>query len=76
MRRIAKGVLAMGLSYDLILSSPYVRAKQTAEIVAQVLSTPEGVMFAEALTPEATPRVHRDAAHRSSRAAGRFAGGP
>jgi phosphohistidine phosphatase len=56
MRRIAKGIQASGLSYDLILSSPYLRAKQTAEIVTQVLSTPEGVMLAETLTPEGNPR--------------------
>jgi phosphohistidine phosphatase len=56
MRRIAKGIQAVGLSYDLMLSSPYLRAKQTAEIVAQVVSMPEGVMLSEALTPEGNPR--------------------
>lgn len=56
MRRIAKGIQVSGIASDLILSSPYVRAKQTAEIVAQVLSTPEGVMVAETLTPEGNPR--------------------
>ncbi len=34
MRRIAKGMLALDLSLDGILSSPFIRAKQTAEIVA------------------------------------------
>jgi phosphohistidine phosphatase len=56
MRRIGKGLKALGLGYDLILSSPYLRAKQTAEIVAQVLSMPESVMLAETLTPEGNPR--------------------
>jgi phosphohistidine phosphatase len=56
MRRIAKGIQASGLAYDLILSSPYLRAKQTAEIVAQVLSMPEGVLLVETLTPEGNPR--------------------
>ena len=56
MRRIAKGLLASGVSYDLILSSPYLRAKQTAEVVAQVVSTPEGVRLADTLTPEGNPR--------------------
>jgi phosphohistidine phosphatase len=60
-RRIAKGIQAAGLSYDLILASPYLRAKQTAEIVAQVLSTPEGVLLADALTPESNPRQLIDA---------------
>jgi phosphohistidine phosphatase len=56
MQRIAKGIQASGLAADLILSSPYVRAKQTAEIVAKGLSTPDGVLFAETLTPEGDPR--------------------
>jgi phosphohistidine phosphatase len=56
MRRIGKGLQMVGLSYDLILSSPYLRAKQTAEIVAQVMSMPEGVMLAETLVPEGNPR--------------------
>jgi phosphohistidine phosphatase len=36
MQRVAKGMLALELSFDIILSSPFVRAKQTAEIVADV----------------------------------------
>ena len=34
MRSIARGMKALDLSFDLILSSPYARAKETAEIVA------------------------------------------
>jgi phosphohistidine phosphatase SixA len=34
MRKIARGMKALDLSFDLILSSPYVRARETAEIVA------------------------------------------
>lgn len=37
MRRIAKGMKALGLSFDLILTSPLLRARQTAEIVAPIL---------------------------------------
>jgi phosphohistidine phosphatase len=55
-QRIGEGMLALGLSYDLILSSPYVRAKQTADAVAQVLKTPEGVQLSDALAPEGDPR--------------------
>ena len=56
MRRIAEGMQALGLSYDLMLSSPYLRAKQTAEIVAQILSTAHDVLLVETLTPEGDPR--------------------
>ena len=37
MRRIAKGMKAMDLTFDLILTSPLRRAKETAQIVAGVL---------------------------------------
>jgi len=36
MEEIAGGMHALGLAFDLILSSPYLRARQTAEIVAGV----------------------------------------
>jgi phosphohistidine phosphatase len=64
MRRIAEGMLALGLSYDLILSSPYVRARQTADIVSQVLKTPDGVHLSDTLTPEGDPRQLIEALHR------------
>ncbi len=35
MRRGARGMQALGLKFDALLSSPYLRARQTAEIVAQ-----------------------------------------
>jgi len=56
MRRSAEGMLALGLTYDLILSSPYLRARQTAEIVAQILKTPEGVHLSDTLAPAGSPR--------------------
>ncbi|MEO7300680.1 MAG: phosphohistidine phosphatase SixA [Verrucomicrobiota bacterium] len=39
MVRVAKGMRAMKLRFGLILSSPFVRAKQTAEIVAEVFKS-------------------------------------
>lgn len=36
LRRSANGLLALGLGFDLIFTSPYVRARQTADIVAEV----------------------------------------
>lgn len=39
MRRIALGMKALDLSFDMILSSPYVRARETAEIVAHEFGT-------------------------------------
>jgi phosphohistidine phosphatase len=37
MEQIAQAMLALGLHFDLILSSPYARAEQTARIVARAL---------------------------------------
>jgi phosphohistidine phosphatase len=39
MRKIALGMKTLELSFDLILSSPYVRARETAEIVAHEFGT-------------------------------------
>ena len=49
--RIADAMEAMGLKFDLILSSPYARARQTAEIVADVLGLKKKLEFSEDLTP-------------------------
>src|SRR5215475_7857649 len=50
MRQIAKAILAMDLRFDLILSSPYLRARQTAEIVGAELD--EDVTLNELLVPD------------------------
>jgi len=56
MWRIAEGMKALDLSFDLILSSPYVRAKQTADIVAEVFQAQDKLELSTALTPEADPK--------------------
>jgi phosphohistidine phosphatase len=50
MQQIAEAMLAMDLKFDLILSSPYVRAQQTAQIVAEELD--EVVTFTDFLVPD------------------------
>ena len=50
MHQVAKAMLVMGLKFDLILSSPYVRAEQTAQIVAGELG--EEVTFTDFLKPD------------------------
>src|ERR1051325_3946078 len=56
MRRIAKGMRRMKLEFDLILSSPYLRAKQTAEITAQVLDAEDKLRFSNHLASDADPK--------------------
>ena len=55
--RIADAMDAMGLKFDLILSSPYVRARQTAEIVADALGLKKKLDFSESLTPDGDARA-------------------
>lgn len=56
MHAIAAGMKAAGLSFDLILSSPYLRAKETAEIVAAQFRSVGGLKLTPALTPEGSPK--------------------
>ncbi len=60
MESIARGMRALGLSFDVILSSPYLRARQTAEIVAQVLRAPDQVELSDHLAPDGDPRALLD----------------
>lgn len=56
-RRATKGLANLGVSPSLILTSPYLRAAQTAEIAADELSVPNSaVRVSEALEPERSPR--------------------
>ncbi len=40
-KQVAKGIAALGAAADLLMSSPYVRAMQTAEIFAEALEYPK-----------------------------------
>ena len=54
MRRIAKGMHRLDLEFDLILSSPYLRARQTAGIVVAEFDVEAKLKFSENLTSAAT----------------------
>lgn len=55
MRRIARAMKSAKLSFDLILSSPYLRAKETAEIVARELRMVKKLHYSETLEPGGNP---------------------
>ena len=40
-KQVAEGVVALGATADMLISSPYVRAMQTAEIFAELLKYPK-----------------------------------
>jgi len=48
---IAEGMAALELAFDLILSSPYLRARQTAEIVAEALKARKRLELSDTLAP-------------------------
>ena len=55
---VAKGVAALGINADLFLSSPYVRAVQTAELFADVLEYPkQKIRRTDLLLPGAEPSL-------------------
>lgn len=56
MRREARGMKALKLKFDLILSSPYLRAKQTAEIVTKTFHNDKILKLTPLLAPDGNPR--------------------
>jgi len=55
MWKIANGMKALSLEFDLILSSPYERTKQTAEIVAEAFKAKGRLEFTKTLEPDGDP---------------------
>ena len=53
----AKAMAKMDLSFDLILSSPFLRAKQTAEIIAKRFKLRKKLACSDDLTPTGNPRL-------------------
>jgi len=57
-RQVAKGLAALGVTADLLLSSPYVRAAQTAEIFAAALDyAKQKIRRTDLLLPGAEPSL-------------------
>jgi phosphohistidine phosphatase len=57
LREAARAMKALELSFDLILSSPYLRAKQTAEIIVKNLQLRKKLAFSDNLIPAGNPRL-------------------
>ncbi len=51
MNKIASSLKKMKVKPDLIVSSPYVRARQTAEILAKVMKYKRNICFSDTLIP-------------------------
>jgi phosphohistidine phosphatase len=55
LRREAKGLNALGVTFDLIITSPLVRTRQTADILSESLSGKPAIAESDALAPAGTP---------------------
>jgi len=55
MQTASRGMLALGLSFDVIYTSPLTRARQTARIVTREMKTPRPASVLEALAPGGSP---------------------
>jgi phosphohistidine phosphatase len=53
--KISQALEDLEVEFDWILSSPYLRARQTAEIVAEALNLRKKLEFCDALTPGGSP---------------------
>ncbi len=65
MRRAAKGMEASKLSFDLVLTSPFVRARQTADIVVEVFGLGNRLELSTALAADGNPKELIDELRRS-----------
>src|SRR5262245_56695407 len=54
MRKCARGLVALGVKLDVVLTSPLVRTRQTAEIVAGAFDTRPPIVNIDALVPGAS----------------------
>ena len=64
---MARAIAALKITYDAVLTSPYVRAKQTADLVAEELGLARKLHLCEALAPGGNPRVLVEEIRRRSR---------
>lgn len=55
LRKEGKGLDALGVSLDLIITSPLVRAKQTADVLSESLKGHPPITTTDALAPAGTP---------------------
>jgi phosphohistidine phosphatase len=67
LRRETKGLTALGVGFDLIITSPLARTRQTADLIAEGLGGKPPVVASDALAPAGTPTavVQEVARHRN-----------
>lgn len=56
LQKVAKGILVLGISFDRVLTSPLLRARQSADLIAKALNMESAVEELPELAPESAPR--------------------
>lgn len=68
MRKAARGLVRLDVAFDVVLTSPLVRARQTADIVAAAFDDRPPMVVVESLSPDASfPAVLADLEKQSRR---------
>lgn len=67
LRKEARGLAAYGVDIDVVISSPLARAKQTADVIAQAMSSKPSVVLVDALAPAGSPAAVLQEIARQSR---------
>ena len=52
LRKAARGLVRLGVTFDVVMTSPYIRARQTAEIFAAAMDPKPHLTNADSLTPD------------------------
>jgi phosphohistidine phosphatase len=55
LRKEARGLVALGVTIDQIVTSPLVRTRQTADVLAETLKNKPPIVASDALAPAGTP---------------------
>jgi phosphohistidine phosphatase len=55
LKKEARGLVALDVSFEQIVSSPLVRTRQTADVIAEVLKNKPPISTSDALAPAGTP---------------------
>jgi phosphohistidine phosphatase len=59
LRREAKGLEALGVTFAEIVSSPLVRTRQTADVLAASMKSKPAIVTSDALAPAGTPGAEK-----------------
>jgi phosphohistidine phosphatase len=70
MREVVSGLLALGVELDTVITSPLVRAKQTADLIIGGWPEPPALVLSSALSPGAPPSGVSDVLSRHTQDAG------